>query len=531
MFSIHNLSYVHANGDVLFENLHFSLNQHEKVALVGANGTGKSTLLKLIAGDLSSQEGEISLSQKPYYVPQIFGQYNHLTISQALNVSKKLEALDLILKGEFTDDAYEVLNDDWDIEARCQEALAHWGLEGIALSNHMDSLSGGQKTKVFLAGIEIHNPEFVLLDEPTNHLDSLGRDSVYNFIEQTRATLLVVSHDRKLLNLLNPVYELSAGGLKIYGGNYDAYVHQKQIEINALSHDIEAKEKALRKAREKERETIQKQQKQDSRGKGKQTKAGMGKAMMDKMKNDAQNSSSRQAGVHGEKVEGISKELHSLKSILPDLDQMKFGLGNSLLHKGKVLFEAKGLNLKFSEKNLWKENLSFQILSGDRVALKGANGSGKTSLINLLLGRLQPGLGVFKSSLENRFVYIDQDYSLLANNLTVYEQAQRMNTSGLLEHEVKTRLNRFLFDKKEWDKSCKSLSGGERMRLMLCCLTINSQAPDLIVLDEPTNNLDLQSLGILTAAINEYEGTLIVVSHDELFLKEINVEESILLSD
>ena len=132
-------------------------------------------------------------------------------------------------------------------------------------------------------------------------------------------------------------------------------------------------------------------------------------------------------------------------------------------------------------------------------------------------------------SLEQPF-YIDQDYSLLNNQSSVYEQAQLFNTSALLEHEVKLRLNRFLFPKEDWGKPCSALSGGERMRLLLCCLTIDQQSPDMIVLDEPTNNLDLRNIEILTAAINEYNGTLIIVSHDATFVEHINPGRSIELS-
>src|SRR5690606_22120578 len=128
---------------------------------------------------------------------------------------------------------------------------------------------------------------------------------------------------------------------------------------------------------------------------------------------------------------------------------------------------------------------------------------------------------------DNNAVYIDQDYSLLDDKLSVYEQTQHFNISALQEHELKTRLNRFLFTKDDWDKPCITLSGGERMRLLLCCLIINSKSPDIIILDEPTNNLDIQNVEILTTAINEYQGTLIVVSHDETFMEQISIERTI----
>lgn len=385
-----------------------------------------------------------------------------------------------------------------------------------------------KKTKVFLAGISIHEPELVLLDEPSNHLDISGRQLLYDFIQSTQSTLIAVSHDRKLLNLLNTVCELSKRGITVYGGNYDFYTEQKQIESNALNQELQSKEKALRKAKEKERETLERQQKLDSRGKKKQEKAGVARIMMNTLRNNAENSTSKMKSVHTEKIGSVSQELQELRSSLPDIDKMKFGFDNSALHKGKILFTANDLNFSYDTQPLWTENLNFKITSGERIALKGKNGSGKTTLIKLILGNIEPQTGTVYRA-DNKSVYIDQDYSLIDDKLKVYEQAEQFNTSALQEHEIKIRLNRFLFTKEDWDKSCNALSGGEKMRLMLCCLTINNQSPDIIILDEPTNNLDIQNIEILTRAINEYRGTLIVVSHDETFLEQTNIERTIQL--
>lgn len=522
MLVLQHLSYLHPNHDVLFEHLSLTVNQHDKIALVGNNGSGKSTLLRIIAGELPQSKGEISLSARPYYVPQIFGQYNHLTITQALGIENKVQALKEILDGNGSEADFAALADDWTVEERCLEALAYWQLPDIGLSQKMENLSGGQKTKVFLAGISIHLPELVLLDEPSNHLDQSGRELLYDFIQSTSTTLLIVSHDRKLLNLLDTVCELGKDGIAVYGGNYEFYASQKQLEANALNQDLQSKEKALRKAKELERETLERQQKLDARGKKKQEKAGVARIMLNTLKNKAENSTSKMKNVHSEKIGGISKELRELRSSLPELDKMKFGFDHSTLHRGKVLVSAKELNFHYDGEMLWPESLNFQIASGERIALKGGNGSGKTTLIKLILGTLESISGSIYRA-ENKSVYIDQDYSLIRNNLTVYGQAQQFNVSTLLEHEIKTRLNRFLFGKEDWDKPCGALSGGEKMRLMLCCLTIGNKAPDMIVLDEPTNNLDLQNIEILTNAVNEYQGTLVAVSHDTYFLERINI--------
>lgn len=528
MLILQNISYLHSNKNLLFGNINLTVTSSSKIALIGNNGSGKSTLLKIIAKELEPSGGQLKIESKPYYVPQIFGQYDHLNIAQALHIDDKLNALKEILNGNVDEENFTRLNEDWSIEARCKEALKYWQLSGLHLLQPMETLSGGQKTKVFLAGISIHQPELILLDEPSNHLDTMGRQQLYDFIGSTSSALIVVSHDRKLLNLLDTVCELNIHGLSVYGGNYNFYIKQKQIELNALNQDIHSKEKALRKAKEKDRESRERQQRQNARGKKKQTKAGMGKAMMDKLKNDSENSTSRIKGVHAEKIGSISDELQDLRATVPDIDKMKFGFDNSHLHYGKILFTATNINFAYGTQSLWKEKLNFQISSGERIALKGPNGSGKTTLINIVLGDLDPQTGtVFRA--DSKSVYIDQDYSLIDNELKVYDQAQQFNATTLQEHDIKIRLNRFLFSKEDWDKPCRALSGGEKMRLMLCCLTINNRAPDIIILDEPTNNLDIRNIEILTAAINEYQGTLIVVSHDETFLEEVSIKRAIKL--
>src|SRR5690606_35139204 len=199
------------------------------------------------------------------------------------------------------------------------------------------------------------------------------------------------------------------------------YKEQKQIETNALSQDIHSKEKALKKAKEKERETIERQQKLDSRGKGKQEKSGVARIMMNTLRNNAENSTAKLKSVHTEKIGNIKQELQSLRSSLSETDQMKFGFENAKLHKGKKLFIAENINFGYkNEKYLWEENLNFQILSGERIVIKGINGSGKTTLIKVILGNLIPQTGTVFIA-ENKSVYIDQDYSLISNKLKIYE--------------------------------------------------------------------------------------------------------------
>ena len=523
MVSLQGVAYTHPDRDVLFSDIHFTLNKHDKVALLGPNGAGKSTLLRLAAGDLLPSAGQVKSDSAVYYVPQHFGQFDGYSVAEALRVRDKLDALHEILDGRMTEANLALLDNDWTLAERCREALALWQLDEVDLDRPMHTLSGGQKTKVFLAGIYIHRPETVLLDEPSNHLDALTRDRLYTYIRSTAHTLWVVSHDRALLNLLHTVCELGPQGITVYGGNYDFYKAQKDAELGALEQSLKSKEKELRKARETEREAMERQQKLDARGKKKQEKAGLPTISMNTFRNRAEKSTAHMKGVHAEKTENLSMQLDQLRREQSDVGRIKIDIGHSSVHKGKVLAALRNVNVRLGERWLWQQPLSVEIRSGERVAVKGDNGSGKTTLLKLLLGQLTPSRGTVEP-VNGSVVYVDQDYSLVDDTLSVYDQAQRFNTGALHEHEIKTCLNRFLFPKAYWDKPCSTLSGGEKMRLLLCLLTLGGQAPDLVVLDEPTNNLDIANTEMLSTAISGYRGTLIVVSHDEYFLQQVGVE-------
>ncbi|MFS4474485.1 ABC-F family ATP-binding cassette domain-containing protein [Chryseobacterium sp. T20] len=528
MILLQNISFGFPGGNLLFNHINLTIQSHTKSALVGSNGMGKSTLLKIIAGEIQPLEGDINIQSTIFYVPQIFGNCNDLTIAECLKIDQKLHALQQITNGEVDEMYFETLNDDWDIEERCQHALEHWGLENFELTQKLEGLSGGQKTKVFLAGIQINQPDTIILDEPTNHLDREGRKLLYDLIDKTDATVVIVSHDRTLLNLVDSIFELSNQGIATYGGNYDFYAEQKEVEEEALHNDIHSKERALKKAKEKERETLERKQKLDARGKGKQEKSGVARIMMNTLRNNAEKNSSKLKGVHAEKISGISGDLRDLRSSLKNSGQMKVNFNDSNLHSGKILVTAEEINFTYGKEKLWKENISLELRSGDRLSVKGSNGSGKTTLIKLLLGKIEPSEGKINKA-EFNSIYIDQEYSLIDNDSTLYDFVQTFNDSAMQESEVKTLLSRFLFWKDTWDKKCGMLSGGERLRLLLCGLSISNKAPDMIILDEPTNNLDLQNVEILTNSIKDYHGTLLVISHDEVFLEEIGMDRELML--
>lgn len=520
--SVQQLSYIHADKEPLFQNINLTVNKGEQVSLVGNNGSGKSTLLRIIEGGLKPVSGEVVCSSQPYYVPQHFGQYDQLTVMQALQVESKIKALQAIIAGDASAGNFTALDDDWNIEERCLAALSFWGLQHIRLDQPMCTLSGGEKTKVFLSGLQIHSPEIILMDEPTNHLDTGSRNKLYGFIESSRATMLIVSHDRTLLNLLPYTCELDRSTISLYGGNYEFYKEQKEQALAALQNQLSEKEKELRLAKKIAREALERKNKASSRGEKNAVKKGIPRIMMGAMKEGAENSTVKLKNVHDDKMSAISSSIADIQTALPNMRQMKTDFNSPDLHIGKILVTAKDVNFGYGESRLWQDPLNLQIKSGDRIRFSGNNGAGKTTLLKLLLGELEPTEGTITRA-EFKYIYIDQEYSIVQPHLTVFEQLEQFNLFAKPEHELKMILSRFLFPVGTWDKSCSKLSGGEKMRLAICCLMVSNSTPDLFILDEPTNNLDIQSVNIITAAIKDYNGTVLLVSHDLYFVKEIKI--------
>lgn len=556
--SIQQISYIHPDKEVLFSDLNFAISKGQKLGLVGNNGCGKSTLLQIIAGQLSPSSGVIVRPDDLYYIPQHFGQYDSLTIAQALQIDSKRQALHAILAGDASTENFTLLDDDWNIEERSIAALDSWGI-GHPLSYPLHLLSGGEKTRVFLAGMNIHTPSVILMDEPTNHLDSSGRQRLYDWVEKWRSTLLIVSHDRTLLNLLPEICELEKHQITYYGGNYEFYKEQKALMQEALQQRIDEKEKALRAARKVARETAERRDKQNVRGEKANIKKGIPRIVLNALQGKSEKSTSKLNGVHQEKAEKLTDERNQLRGSLSPTAALKTDFNSSSLHNGKTLVTAKNINFGYypnqndndsqnendcpSENNtfdssnssklpaqlLWQTPISFQLKSGDRLHIEGTNGSGKTTLLKIITGQLEPQEGTLTRA-DFSYVYLNQEYSIIDDRNSILEQAYAFNSRNLPEHEIKIILNRYLFPAPEWDKSCRKLSGGEKMRLAFCCLMISNNTPDMFILDEPTNNLDIQSIEIITNTIKKYTGTVIAISHDNYFIREIGVDQRIALS-
>ena len=484
--SIQQISYLHPDKEILFSDLNFSISKGQRLGLVGNNGCGKSTLLQIIAGQLSPSNGTVVRPDDIYYIPQHFGQYDSLTIAQALRIDRRQQALHAILAGDASNENFTILNDDWNIEERSMAALDTWGLGEFTLSYPIHLLSGGEKTRVFLAGTAIHNPSVILMDEPTNHLDLSGRQHLYSWVEKCRSTLLVVSHDRTLLNLLPEICELEKHQITYYGGNYEFYKEQKMIMQQALQQRIEEKDKALKLAQKIARETAERRDKQNVRGEKANIKKGVPRIMLNALQSKSEQSTSKLSSIHQEKTEKLTNERNQLRNSLSPVTTLKTDFSSSSLHTGKILVTAQEINFSYQNdwntntdrdtdnypesnqpKNfLWQSPISFQIRSGDRITIEGNNGSGKTTLLKLITGQLQPFTGSLIKT-EFTYIYLNQEYSIIDDRKSILEQAYTFNNRNLPEHELKTILNRYLFPVTVWEKPCKKLSGGEKRRLTL----------------------------------------------------------------
>ena len=329
------VSYRYRNQQFLFEGIDLSVAAGAKAAVVGDNGAGKSTLLKLIAGELAPAAGSIACSSHPYYVPQ---QLVAAGISAAcvLGVADKLGALRAICGGSADSRCYDILADDWDVEARCRAALDHWGLPHVGLTDPVDALSGGEKTKLCLAGILVHKPAVILLDEPTNHLDTSGRRRLYDLIRASRAAIVAVSHDVALLNLLGTTCELSPKGLKIYGGNYDFYRERKRIEEEALAQQVDSEQTALRLARKKAQEVRERQERRMRQGE--RHKDQLPRILRRTMKDSGERTEAQLVGKHAELIDGSRERLDELRRRQRTQCELKIDFDDAQLHEGKLLW-------------------------------------------------------------------------------------------------------------------------------------------------------------------------------------------------
>ena len=508
----------------LFRNISLSLG-NEKTGLVGSNGVGKTTLLRLIVQELIPQSGEVCVSGNVGYLPQNFVVNQDQTISEVFGIDQKIESLKKINDGLGSQHDFEIVGDDWDVVERTKKILHECKLDELDLSRQIKTLSGGQVTRVFFARLMVNKADFLILDEPTNNLDSESRLALYEMIKSFDGGILVVSHDRKLLELMDQIIEMSPLGIKTYGGNYTDFIEQKRIEQEALEQDFVDAKKHLKKTKRNVQLSKERYEQRVQMGNKSRRSGGQPKMFLDYHKQRAEKTKSKLEGRTDKQLEMASDKLDTVKSKFEQKELLDFKLEATMVHNTKLVLEIQNLIFAYPGCDQVIFDFNMTLVGPRRVAISGNNGSGKTTLLKLIMGQLSPTGGTMKIGVEH-CAYLDQDLSVLNRHQTILENFQRLNPN-VKDADCRLRLAAFLFVRDDVFKLVGDLSGGEKMRAALACVLMGDLPPQLVLLDEPTNNMDFESIASVESALRVYKGALLVVSHDTTFLKNIGVEEEI----
>jgi ATPase subunit of ABC transporter with duplicated ATPase domains len=496
-----DVAYTFPLGRTLFRGISAGINQGDKVALIGANGVGKSTLLKILVDQIQPSFGSVISHGSVYYLPQISTIHRENRDRTVLNFLSSI-----------TDEWWDVTNI---LESQLSTTLD--------LSLPVGSLSGGEITKLFLAMGLCQNPEVLLLDEPTNHMDFCALESLKTFLNNFSGAFVIVSHKPFFLDqVVNKTWDLTASGIKVYGGNYSLYREQKEADIQATLRNREAAKKELKRAKDAATKEQQRADRSRREGRLQAQDRSMGRAERGGFAEMASASAGKASTKHQVAVAKANQKIEELKIRKNKVTNIRLEEGSS--KRGKNLIDIQGANLRVGNACL-VEDIQFHLYYGDRVTISGANGAGKSSFVKAILNNIKDDSICFESgeisvSPGMKIVYLDQNYELLDREKTIIENMQQANSS--LDYQVlRQQLGNFLFFNDEVHKSVAMLSGGELARLTLAIVGICEI--DLLVLDEPTNNLDIETVEQIIEALEEYSGALLVISHDLEFLGRIKI--------
>ncbi|WP_040834988.1 ABC-F family ATP-binding cassette domain-containing protein [Nocardia brevicatena] len=525
-----NLSFSWPDDTPVFTDLSFGV-PAGRTGLVAPNGAGKSTLLRLIAGDLRPPSGSVAVSGVLGYLPQTLPLTGEMTVAQLLGIAPVLAALDAVESGDTSEEHFTTIGSEWDIEERTRAQLDRLGVGELSFARRLHTLSGGQIVSLGLAAQLLRRPDVLLLDEPTNNLDLVARHKLYDLLADWNGCLLLVSHDRALLDRMDRIAELHDGEIHFHGGNFTEYEEAVQAAREVAEKNIRnAEQEVKREKRELQqaRERAARRASNAARGLG---NAGLPKIFAGTMKRNAQESAGRTNETHTARVEAARARLDQAERALRDEQKITLQLPDTGVPAGRTVFHGERMRYRFGERPLFgADGADLTIRGPERIALTGPNGAGKSTLLRIVHGGLTPEAGTLLTRAEGRVAYLSQRLDLLdldrtvAENLAVFAPnlpaPQRMNL-----------LARFLFRGSRVHLPVGALSGGERLRATLACVLFAEPAPQLLLLDEPTNNLDLVSVGQLEGALNAYRGAFVVVSHDERFLTRIGVERWLRLAE
>lgn len=503
------------DGHTLFSDLSLALGR-ERTGVVGRNGVGKTTLLGLIAGLTEPDEGTVSRSGRIGLLAQYTAPAEAATVAEALGAAEALAVVGRVMAGDGSAD--DLAAADWTLEDRVAGALAETGLSGIDLARQLGTLSGGEQTRLRLAGLLLQRPDLLVLDEPTNHLDVEGRAVVAEVLERWKGGAVVVSHDRGLLRRMDRIVELSSLGAATYGGNYDLYAERKTAEQASAEQGLDVAERdAGRVARENQR-ALEKKARRDKAGRAFAARRSEPKILLGAMAERAEKSGGRSNRLAARRVAEVEAGLAEARARVERVRALSIPMPSTGLAAGRTVLTMEAATWDAPDGRRVVGPMSLRLTGPERLAITGANGAGKTTLLRLMAGELVPTSGRVERPTSAAF--LDQETALFRPDETLIAAWRRLNPETTI-NEAHAALARFLFRNTAAQKKIMTLSGGERLRAALACVMSGTQPPQLLILDEPTNHLDLDSIAAVEAALSAWDGALVVVSHDADFLAAI----------
>ena len=484
----------------------FLVNEHEKVAIVGVNGAGKTTLLKILTGEESADSGSITLAKdaKLGYLRQINNVDSALSIidelytviEPILNMEKRMSQMQEDMKhltGSELEELYSSytalthsyeLMDGYAAKSRVVGILKGLGFEEADFDRKINTLSGGQKTRVFLAKLLLEEPDIILLDEPTNHLDLRSIEWLESYLLNYKGAVIIVSHDRYFLDkIVSKVIDIENGNVQMYLGNYTDFSNKKQMLLDAKMKEYLNQQQEI-----KHQEAVITKLKQFNREKS------------------IKRAESRQKQL--EKIERVEAPQTYSENMRLSLDISK--------ESGKDVLTVHNLSKSFDHKKLF-EDINFEIKRGERVAIIGDNGTGKTTLLKIINGLLNPDTGEVIYGSNVSVAYYDQEHQVLHMDKTLFDELSD-TYPDMTNTQIRNILAAFLFTGEDVYKKIADLSGGERGRVSLVKLMLSKA--NFLLLDEPTNHLDIVSKDVLENALNNFPGTVCYVSHDRYFINK-----------
>ncbi len=504
---------------VIFDNVSFQINNNDKVGIIGVNGAGKSTLFNILLGNLTSDSGNITLDTKINlgYLPQVIMEdassedetvFDYLLEGRPIKKLKEelTNLYDIIAN---TQNEYELKKyykkinrinelleyyDEYNAESILLKIISGMQINDNLLDLKLKNISGGQKSKVAFAKLLYSNPEIMLLDEPTNHLDLDTKDYIINYLKNYHGIILVISHDVEFLNAVTKktlYVDKMKHNIEIYNGNYEKYMKIKS-------------ERDLAKQR-----LYEKQQREEEKLKGIIAKYIRG--------------NEKKANIAKDRI----KKLEKLETQKIELEKKnKYTKFNMKINRPSYSIPIKCNNLTFGydEENLLYENLNFDLTRGEKLLVVGENGIGKTTLLRLIMGYLTPIEGSIEITDKTDIAYYAQEHEILDNNKTILENFANF---GLADYEIRRMLGSFLFSGDDIFKKVEVLSPGERSRVALAKISLTGA--NTLLLDEPTNHLDPMTQLIISETFKNYEGTMLVVSHNLDFVDNLNINRMLLL--